>query len=627
MPDHRSMHRTRTSNVLVIGTGAAGWRAAIAATEAGVQVARRSASGRRSTRTPCSRRAGSTPRSGRATPRTPGSSTSPTRCARATSSGPADGRDHGARVAGRRAGAGRLGLRVRAHRGRHARPALLRRAPLAAHLLRGRLHRTRHPATVAAQGRRARAFRVEEDQYVSRLLVADGTCFGALAFDLHTGERTVHLADAVILRPAATRASGGAAPRAATRTTATACASHSTPVPAHGHGARPVPPDRDGLPGGGGGHAGHRGRARRGRAPVQRVGRALHGALRPRAARAQLARPGGARELHRDRRGARRAARRRVPRHHASGKEEIIAKLPRMYRQFIEWQMLDISREPMEVAPTAHYSMGGIVVEPETHATDVSRPLCGRRVRRWPPRREPARRQLARRGADRSAGGRARPRRRSPLAGEVFTRSRRVDRRGARRAGCADPTRAPSSPVRSQRRAARPDVGALRGRPRPRPACVRALRELEAHSAMAAPTSTFGRAPRAGPTSRTRSTCARARCGRGHAAGCARTARDARRAQPGRLPRPRPGAQVNFLSTRAWSRGASRSRQPRRTCSSGRSVRSSSPPTASSNSSAPCGRAPRASDPFMPRSGRAAQLPRGLARRPLRPHPARRTAG
>ena len=42
-----------------------------------------------------------------------------------------------------------------------------------------------------------------------------------------------------------------------------------------------------------------------------------------------------------------------------------------MYRQFLETQMLDISREPMEVAPTAHYSMGGVVVEPETHATDV----------------------------------------------------------------------------------------------------------------------------------------------------------------------------------------------------------------------------------------------------------------
>ena len=54
-----------------------------------------------------------------------------------------------------------------------------------------------------------------------------------------------------------------------------------------------------------------------------------------------------------------------------AGKDLIVTKLPRMYRQFIEYQMLDISREPMEVAPTAHYSMGGIVVEPETHATDV----------------------------------------------------------------------------------------------------------------------------------------------------------------------------------------------------------------------------------------------------------------
>jgi succinate dehydrogenase / fumarate reductase, flavoprotein subunit len=34
--------------------------------------------------------------------------------------------------------------------------------------------------------------------------------------------------------------------------------------------------------------------------------------------------------------------------------------------------MLDISQQPMEVAPTAHYSMGGVVVDPQTHATDVA---------------------------------------------------------------------------------------------------------------------------------------------------------------------------------------------------------------------------------------------------------------
>src|SRR5437588_4440622 len=53
-------------------------------------------------------------------------------------------------------------------------------------------------------------------------------------------------------------------------------------------------------------------------------------------------------------------------------KDEILEKLPRMYRQFIEYQMLDISKPPMEVSPTAHYSMGGIAVDPESHATDVA---------------------------------------------------------------------------------------------------------------------------------------------------------------------------------------------------------------------------------------------------------------
>ena len=50
----------------------------------------------------------------------------------------------------------------------------------------------------------------------------------------------------------------------------------------------------------------------------------------------------------------------------------ILEKLPRMYRQFMESQMLDISKHPMEVAPTAHYSMGGVMVDPETHSTGVN---------------------------------------------------------------------------------------------------------------------------------------------------------------------------------------------------------------------------------------------------------------
>ena len=52
-------------------------------------------------------------------------------------------------------------------------------------------------------------------------------------------------------------------------------------------------------------------------------------------------------------------------------KEFIIEKLPSIYRQFLESQMLDISKSPMEVAPTAHYSMGGILVNPESLSTSV----------------------------------------------------------------------------------------------------------------------------------------------------------------------------------------------------------------------------------------------------------------
>ena len=49
----------------------------------------------------------------------------------------------------------------------------------------------------------------------------------------------------------------------------------------------------------------------------------------------------------------------------------ILDRLPRMYRQFVDLAMLDITSAPMEVAPTAHYSMGGVRVDSETHATDV----------------------------------------------------------------------------------------------------------------------------------------------------------------------------------------------------------------------------------------------------------------
>ncbi|WP_291798764.1 MULTISPECIES: L-aspartate oxidase [Brevibacterium] len=52
-------------------------------------------------------------------------------------------------------------------------------------------------------------------------------------------------------------------------------------------------------------------------------------------------------------------------------REQIMERLPRVYQTLMELQMLDITAEPVEVAPTAHYSMGGVWVRPEDHSTDV----------------------------------------------------------------------------------------------------------------------------------------------------------------------------------------------------------------------------------------------------------------
>lgn len=52
-------------------------------------------------------------------------------------------------------------------------------------------------------------------------------------------------------------------------------------------------------------------------------------------------------------------------------RQTILGRLPRVYQTMLEVQMLDITREPIEIAPTAHYSMGGVWVHPEDHSTDV----------------------------------------------------------------------------------------------------------------------------------------------------------------------------------------------------------------------------------------------------------------
>ena len=50
---------------------------------------------------------------------------------------------------------------------------------------------------------------------------------------------------------------------------------------------------------------------------------------------------------------------------------EVVRKLPGMYQQFKELADVDITKEPMEVGPTCHYMMGGVRVDPETQESTV----------------------------------------------------------------------------------------------------------------------------------------------------------------------------------------------------------------------------------------------------------------
>jgi len=49
----------------------------------------------------------------------------------------------------------------------------------------------------------------------------------------------------------------------------------------------------------------------------------------------------------------------------------ITRRLPGMYHQFLELADVDITKEPMEVGPTCHYMMGGVRVDAETQASTL----------------------------------------------------------------------------------------------------------------------------------------------------------------------------------------------------------------------------------------------------------------
>ncbi len=51
--------------------------------------------------------------------------------------------------------------------------------------------------------------------------------------------------------------------------------------------------------------------------------------------------------------------------------EYILKRLPSMHHQFMQLADVDITKEPMEIGPTCHYVMGGVEVDPDTAAASV----------------------------------------------------------------------------------------------------------------------------------------------------------------------------------------------------------------------------------------------------------------
>lgn len=213
---------------------------------------------------------------------------------------------------------------------------------------------------------------IHENQYVWQLLVQDGVCFGAMAFNIESGQRTAYLADAVILaagghtriwRWSSSRRDENTGDGVYLALQAGCRVADMELVQFHPTGM--VWPEymagtlvTEAVRGEGG-----RLYNNEGERYMQR-----YDAKRMELSTRDLIALANYKEIQEGRHGPHGGVFLDISH---KDKKTIIEKIPRMYRQFMESQLLDISKEKMEVAPTAHYSMGGVVVDPETHATEV----------------------------------------------------------------------------------------------------------------------------------------------------------------------------------------------------------------------------------------------------------------
>ncbi|WP_320664940.1 FAD-dependent oxidoreductase [Prochlorococcus sp. MIT 1223] len=214
---------------------------------------------------------------------------------------------------------------------------------------------------------------IVDSQYVTELLVSDGTCFGAISFNMNSAEKSIHLADAVVI---ATGGHTGIWKRSSSRKKENTGDGLYLALKA---GCKLVDMEMvqfhpTGI-----------------LKPDEIAGTLVTEAVRGEGGK--LLNSNNERfMINYDKERMELSTRDRVTianyleikagRNSPNGgvfldithrnKEDIIKRIPRIYRLFLNEQFIDISETPMEVAPTSHYSMGGIDVEPTTHSTCIN---------------------------------------------------------------------------------------------------------------------------------------------------------------------------------------------------------------------------------------------------------------
>ncbi|GGS28423.1 oxidoreductase [Streptomyces humidus] len=228
------------------------------------------------------------------------------------------------------------------------------------------LHRT-----LRVRGRQL-AIPVLPHVYVTRLLVDNGTVFGAYGFGLVDGSRHLVHADAVVLATGGHTRIRRTRPRAATRTPAAPSGSPPRPVPGlrdpdlvrfHPFGL--IEPDHT---------AGM---------PVSNSAQHAGGVLLNNLGERFMTRYGPERMELSDQETVTRASCTEIQEGRGSRSggvwlalshlpgDTVSARLPRLRRTLLELQMPDITRDPVEVVPTACISLDSIWVKTQDHSTDV----------------------------------------------------------------------------------------------------------------------------------------------------------------------------------------------------------------------------------------------------------------